>query len=145
MSRFAAVGALGTVLNLLVMGLLVHGVLDIDYLVASVVAAELSILHNFVLQERFVFRDLRRGTRLRRGVQFFGFNNVEALLRVPLLLVLVEVAGLGAVLAQALLLAVAFVGRFLFTSRIVYRPRGVQALPVAPLGGSVTDPVLRAG
>ncbi len=143
MSRFAAVGALGTVLNLLVMALLVHGVLNINYLVASVVAAELSILHNFLLQERFVFQDMRRGSRLRRCVQFFGFNNLEALVRVPLLILLVETVGLGAVLAQAVLLAIAFVGRFLFTSRVVYRPRQVEPLPVLQVAEGAADPVLR--
>ena len=123
MSRFAAVGALGTVVNLTVMALLVHGVFDINYIVASVIAAELSIVHNFLMQERFVFRDMRSGSWLRRFATFLGFNNLEALVRVPVLVLLVEGIGLGAVLGQALLLAVAFVGRFLFTSRVVYRPR----------------------
>jgi dolichol-phosphate mannosyltransferase len=123
MARFAAVGALGTVVNLTVMALLVHGVLDINYVVASVVAAEISILHNFLMQERFVFRDMRRGSWFGRLAQFLGFNNLEALVRVPILVLLVEVLGLGAVLGQAMLLAVAFIGRFLFTSRVIYRPR----------------------
>lgn len=130
MARFAAVGALGTLVNLAVMALLVHGVFDINYLVASVVAAEVSIVQNFLLQERFVFHDVRRGTWASRFVPFAGFNNVEALVRVPVLALLVEVLGLPAVLGQAVLLAVAFVGRFLFTSRVVYRPHDVEPAPV---------------
>jgi dolichol-phosphate mannosyltransferase len=132
MSRFAAVGLLGTVVNLTVMWLLVGGLVDVGYVLASVVAAELSIVHNFLMQERFVFRDVRRGSWTRRFTQFLAFNNVEALARVPLLVVLVEGLGTGAVVGQALLVAVAFVGRFLFTSRVVYRPQQVQPVPVAP-------------
>lgn len=132
MSRFAAVGLLGTVLNLTVMWLLVGGLADVGYIVASVVAAELSILHNFLMQERFVFRDVRRGRWTRRLAQFLAFNNVEALARVPLLVLLVEGVGIGAVAAQALLVAVAFVGRFVFTSRVVYRPEPAQPVAVAP-------------
>jgi dolichol-phosphate mannosyltransferase len=144
MSRFAAVGALGTIVNLAVMALLVHGLIDVNYVLASVVAAEVSILHNFLMQERFVFRDVRRGSALRRGAQFFGFNNVEALVRVPFLVLLVEGIGIGAVSGQALLLAVAFLARFLFTSRVIYRPARVEPAPVI---GDVVEapaqPILR--
>ena len=92
------------------------------------------------MQERFVFRDMRSGSWLRRFATFFGFNNVEALVRVPVLVLLVEGLGLGAVLGQALLLAVAFVGRLLFTSRVVYRPRRTPGVSVLP--GEADAPVL---
>ena len=126
MSRFAAVGALGTIVNLAVMALLVGGVTDLNYVVAAVVAAEVSILHNFLLQERFVFRDLRDGVHSwrRRLGQHLAFNNVEALIRLPFLVLLVETMHVYALLAQAVTLAIAFVARFLFVSRVVYRPHG---------------------
>ena len=136
LTRFSAVGALGTVLNLLVMALLVHGVFDVDYLVAATVAAEISILHNFVLQERFVFRDLRNGANTWRGrlTQHLLYNNAEALIRLPFLILLVETAHVMALLAQAVTLAVAFVARFLFVSRVVYRARPVPATALNPAG-----------
>jgi putative flippase GtrA len=125
MTRFAAVGALGTVVNLLVMALLVHVLYDINYVVAAVLAAEISILHNFVLQERFVFRDMRDGVNSwwDRLSQHLLFNNAEALVRMPFLILLVEMMHVWALLAQAVTLAVAFVARFLFVSRVVYRPK----------------------
>jgi dolichol-phosphate mannosyltransferase len=142
MSRFAAVGALGTVVNLAVMALLVHGSSGVDYVVASVVAAEISILHNFLMQERFVFRDLRGGSWLARLCTFVGFNNLEALARIPVLVLLVQVLGLRPVLGQALLLAVAFLGRFLFTSRVIYRPqRANVAAPLVPRPATLPAPV----
>lgn len=125
MTRFAAVGAPGTVGNLLVMALLVHGPFDINYVVAAVIAAEISILHNFVLQERFVFRDMRDGVNSwwSRLTQHLLFNNAEALVRMPFLILLVERMHVWALLAQAVTLAIAFVARFLFVSRVVYRPK----------------------
>jgi dolichol-phosphate mannosyltransferase len=136
MSRFAAVGALGTVVNLAVMALLL-GPFGFGYVAAAVVAAEVSILHNFLLQERFVFADLRDGVhrRGRRLAQHLAFNNLEALLRLPFLVLLVETMHLYALLAQALTLAVAFVARFLFASRVVYRsPAGSPATAGALAG-----------
>jgi dolichol-phosphate mannosyltransferase len=127
MARFAAVGAFGTVVNLLVMGLLVHAGFNMDYVVAAAIAAEISILHNFVLQERCVFRDMREGAYSRRDrlTQHLLFNNAEALIRLPLLILLVETMHVLALLAQALTLAIAFVARFLFVSHVVYRPKTV--------------------
>lgn len=128
MTRFAAVGAIGTIVNLLVMALLVHGVINISYVVAAVIAAEISILHNFVLQERFVFRDVRAGVNSlgSRLTQHLLFNNAEALVRLPFLILLVETMHVLAVLAQAVTLAIAFVARFLFASLVVYRPKPVN-------------------
>jgi dolichol-phosphate mannosyltransferase len=128
MSRFAVVGALGTVVNLAVMALLLAA--GAHYLVAAIVAAEVSILHNFLMQERFVYRDLRADSRAgkgRRAAMFFGFNNVEALARIPVLALMVSGLGMHPLPAQAVTLAAAFLLRFVFTSRVVYRPRRAPA------------------
>lgn len=132
MSRFAAVGALGTVVNLLVMLGLVS---FMPYVVAALIAAEVSILHNFLLQERFVFHDMRDGVHSwsRRLAQHLAFNNAETLIRLPLLILLVETMHVWAVLAQAVTLAIAFVVRFLFVSRVVYRPRGGRHAATRPI------------
>jgi dolichol-phosphate mannosyltransferase len=122
MGRFAAVGALGTVWNLLLMAALLDS--GVHYLPSAVVASELTIIHNFLMQERFVFRDLRDGEKSfwRRGVTFLAFNNAEALVRLPVLAALVSGIGLAPLLAQGLTLATAFVLRFVFVSQVVYRP-----------------------
>ena len=119
MSRFAAVGALGTMVNLGVMALLVYAQM-FHYVAASLIAAEVSILSNFWMQERLVFRDVRGGSTWRRLGQHLLFNNVEALLRLPLLVVLVQGAQVPPVLGQAVTLGAAFLLRFLFMSRVVY-------------------------
>ena len=132
MSRFAAVGAFGTVVNLVLMWLLVA--LDVHYLAAAVVAAEVSILHNFLMQERFVYRDLVPGSNAswgRRCAMFLGINNVEALCRLPVLAGLVTLLALHPVLAQAITLAVAFVLRFLVVSHVIYNAHHVVPVRVA--------------
>lgn len=135
MGRFAAVGALGTLVNLVAMAVLLHTALASGYVVAAIIAAELSILHNFFLQERFVFRDLRQETPnpwSRRLTQHLLFNNAEALVRLPLLVLLVERLDLAPLVAQAGTLTFAFLVRFVFITRVVYRPAPVVVLPVAP-------------
>ena len=123
MSRFAIIGGMGAVANVAIVALLTW--LGAPWLLAAIVAAELTIVGNFLLQERFVFRDLRhegKGVWARFG-QSFTFNNVETLIRMPIMALLVETMHVAAVLATAITIAVAFVVRFTFHSRIVYRPR----------------------
>jgi dolichol-phosphate mannosyltransferase len=157
MSRFAAVGALGTIVNLLIMWLLLRDT-SLHYLPAAVIATEIAIAHNFVLQERFVFADLSADNRHPRWLRFLHsllYNNVDTLVRLPVLAFLVEAASVPSVLAQGLTLAVAFLARFLFVSTVVYRPRRspeealadappVDVMAIAPLQG-VSTPGPEAG
>ncbi len=156
---FAVVGGVGTVLNLLIMGVLL--LLGTHYVVAALIAAELTILSSFFMQEKLVFAgDRRTASDLRvRILQSVGFNNVEALLRIPILVLLVEMLSLNSILAQAGTLAAAFVIRYLFHSKIVYRKRvtspvvltrHVEAVAAAPAAAeeahsrSVVEPVTAA-
>lgn len=117
---FALVGAVGAVMNLLIMALLHQA--GAHYAVAAAVAAELTILSNFLMQEKIVFGSLRNkanGFR-KRFAQSFGFNNLDALLRLPVLFLAVDVFLIDPIAAQAVTLLAAFVLRYLFHSRIVY-------------------------
>ncbi|SDS22777.1 dolichol-phosphate mannosyltransferase [Paraoerskovia marina] len=130
MSRFAVIGATGAVLNLAIMaGLMSLGVV---YVWAAVVAALVTITGNFLLQERFVFRDLREGRSVwRRFAESFSFNATEAAVRLPFLVWIVEATTVPAVLAQAVTIAVAFLLRFVFHARVVYRQG--RTSPTSPL------------
>lgn len=123
MPRFAIVGAIGAVLNLVLMALLLA--VDVHYLPAAIVATEVTIVTNFLMTERWVFRDLQGSSRPRvaRFLQFFLFNNIEAVLRMPVLVLLVESVGINELVAQAASLVFAFLLRFTFVSRVIYRPR----------------------
>jgi len=103
------------------------------------VATEITILHNFLLQERFVFGTSTNGHYGWRSrlLQFAAFNNVETALRLPLLVLVVSRFTLNAVVAQGLTLAVAFTARFLFVSRVTYRSRRPQV--GSPTGAPTTE------
>ncbi|MEQ7739107.1 GtrA family protein [Escherichia coli] len=128
MSKFAAVGAFGTVLNLAIMAVILG--LGSHYLLAAIVATELTILSNFLMQERLVFRDRLDGRPFRQRIlASFGFNNIETCLRMPMLVFLVSVLLVPSLVAQAATLAVAFLIRFAFTSRVIYSIRPVASHP----------------
>ncbi len=135
---FAVVGGIGTVLNLMIMAFLLS--FGAHYVLAAIVAAELTILTNFVMQEKLVFAgDRRSASAVRtRFAQSVGFNNVEALLRMPILVLLVELLSFNSILAQAGTLAAAFVVRYMFHAKVVYRKRDtVPALAGTPEGEAV--------
>ncbi len=127
MSAFAVIGGLGAVLNLLIMAILTMA--GAHYVVAAVIAAEVTIVGNFLLAERFVFGDMvgSASSFRTRFAKSFSFNNAEALIRIPILSLLVETWHLSAILAAAITLGAAFIVRFVFHSLVVYAPRSEQA------------------
>ncbi|MEZ3160288.1 glycosyltransferase family 2 protein [Microbacterium sp. BWT-B31] len=129
MSLYAVIGALGAVVNVAIVWALTQ--LGMGYIFAAIIAAETTIVGNFLLQERFVFHDMRdaaSGTWV-RFAKSFAFNNAEALIRIPIIALMVESWHFSAVVATALTLIVAFVVRFVFHSLVVYAPRKPGARP----------------
>ena len=123
MSAFAVVGGIGAIANLLITwGLTSIGV---QYLVASVIASVLTIVGNFLALEYLVFADMRAesGLMRHRFLKSFTFNGIEAIVRIPLLWLLVSAAHLHVVIATALTLIAAFVVRFVYHALVVYAPK----------------------
>lgn len=123
MSLFALIGVIGAAANLGIMWALTAA--GVPYIWAAIIGAEVTIIGNFVLQERFVFADMRTDARA-LGIRFassFAFNNVEAALRIPVMALMVESWHISSVVATGLSLIVAFFARFLFHSLVVYAPR----------------------
>ncbi|WP_106816258.1 glycosyltransferase [Microbacterium timonense] len=129
MSLFAIIGGLGAVANVAIVWALTH--IGVDYIVAAIIAAEATIIGNFLLQERFVFQDMRESASgvWQRFAKSFAFNNAEALIRIPIVAVMVSTGHISAVLATAITLIVAFFVRFMFHSLVVYAPRKPGAAP----------------
>lgn len=123
MSAFALVGGVGAIANLVIMWGLIR--LGMDYLPASIIASEITIIGNFLLLEYLVFSDMRAesGSMAQRFLKSFTFNNAEAVIRIPVLWVLVENAHIPSVVAAALTLVAAFVVRFVFHALVVYAPK----------------------
>ncbi|MBW9121142.1 glycosyltransferase [Microbacterium trichothecenolyticum] len=129
MSLFAVIGGLGAVANVAIVWALTYW--GVDYIVAAIVAAEVTIIGNFLLQERFVFQDMREnasGVWL-RFAKSFSFNNAEAVIRIPIVAMMVSTGHISAVVATAITLVVAFFLRFLFHSLVVYAPRKANVEP----------------
>lgn len=125
-SGFAAIGALGAVANLAIMAVLQH--FGMWYLAAAIIAAVVTIIGNFLLQERLIFNDLRAGARSvwHRFGHTFAFNGTETAIRTTLLWLIVESTTLPSVLVQAVLIVFGFALRFLYQSRVVYK----QSAPI---------------
>jgi dolichol-phosphate mannosyltransferase len=129
MSLFAVIGGLGAIANVAIVWALTQ--LDVNYIVAAIIASEATIIGNFLLQERFVFQDMK-GEASGVWVRFaksFTFNNAELLIRIPIVALMVSGGHISVVIATAITLFVAFIVRFVFHSLVVYAPRkpGVQA------------------
>lgn len=136
MSLFALIGGVGAVANLAIMWALTT--MGMPYIWAAIIGAEITIVGNFFLQERFVFGDMRTDARSvgSRFAASFTFNNVEAALRIPVMALMVETWHISSVLATGLSLVVAFFARFLFHSLFVYAPQRGRARSAA--AGPVT-------
>lgn len=131
MSAFALVGGAGAIANLVIMWGLIR--LGMDYVPASIIASEITIIGNFLLLEYLVFSDMRAesGRMLHRFAKSFTFNNAEAIIRIPVLAWLVETTHIHSVVAAGLTLIAAFVVRFVFHALVVYAPRGRKTAVVA--------------
>jgi len=145
MGRFALIGGIGAVANIGIMWVLT--LLGVDYIVAAIVGAAVTIVGNFVLQELFVFRD-DRADAPRLWVRFaasVSFNSIEAALRIPLMALMVESWHISSVIATAISLVVAFLARFLFHALVVYAPRRRRAAAVGePPTDTAVQRILRA-
>jgi putative flippase GtrA len=133
--RFNAVGVLGFAVQLGLLALLVR--LDVHYLVATAIAVEAAILHNFLWHERWTWADRTPGPASARLVRLARFHLVNGgvsltgnLLLMPLL---VRVCGLPVVLANTTAVlacaAVNFCGadRLVFSHRITATGFGEEA------------------
>ncbi|MDP3949168.1 glycosyltransferase [Microbacterium sp.] len=140
MSLFAVIGGIGAVANLAIMWALTT--MGMPYIWAAIIGAEVTIVGNFFLQERFVFGDMRpdaRGVGARFAASF-TFNNIEAALRIPIMALMVETWHISSVLATGLSLIVAFFARFLFHSLFVYAPRRARGRTDAASAVSESKP-----
>ena len=123
MSLFAVIGGLGAIANIAIVWALTG--LGVNYIVAAIIASEVTIIGNFLLQERFVFQDMKGEASgvWARFAKSFTFNNAELLIRIPIVALMVTGGHISVVIATAITLFVAFIVRFVFHSLVVYAPR----------------------
>ena len=121
--KFNSVGALGIVVQILVLGALT-GLLGIHYLLATALAVEAAVLHNFVWHEHWTWGDRRgldRSRLLGRLVRFNLTNGAFSILgNLVFMRLLVESLGVHYLLANLVTIAICSLLNFLVSDRFVF-------------------------
>jgi putative flippase GtrA len=124
--KFNAVGALGVCLQLSGLAVLV-GALGVNYLLATGIAVELTVVHNFLWHEYFTWRDRTRsvgGGFFRRLLTFNASNGLVSLAGNLLLMrVLVGVAEVPYVMASGIAILSCSLANFLLAELMVFAAR----------------------
>jgi putative flippase GtrA len=119
LAKFCTVGAIGYAINLAVYKLLLDGA-GLYYVVAATGSFLVAATNNYLLNRVWTFRE-ERGHVAYQGLRFLVVSGLAYLANLALLALLVEVAGLGKFVAQAiaivLVVPVNFVGNKLWSFR----------------------------
>jgi putative flippase GtrA len=120
LAKFCAVGGSGYVVNLCVFAFSV-GVLDVHHLVAATIAFVVAVTNNFWWNRHWTF-DARGGRAGFQAPRFFAVSIAAFLVALTILELLVSLAGVPEVLAQAISIAVStplnFVGNKIWSFAI---------------------------
>jgi dolichol-phosphate mannosyltransferase len=142
---FGLIGLSGFVPNLALLWLLTTWAPGLHYAPAEIIANQAGLLWNFALIDSFVYRNQRRHHR--RGVRLLSFaavGNADLVARIPLAALFISAAGMAALPATALAMAIVFTARFLVVDRWVYRrlrTRDTAVTITRPAPEPVPDPV----
>lgn len=124
--KFNAVGALGLLVQLGSLGLFVH-VLGLHYLLATALAVEAAVLHNFAWHIRWTWADRQGVAVSSSGVMLLRFNLTTGMISIAgnllFMRVLAGAAGLEPVLANLLSIGLCSLVNFLVCDHFVFLPR----------------------
>ena len=126
--RFNLVGVAGFVLQIAALALLLRA--GVHYLVATALAVEVAILHNFFWHERWTWRDRPAGgrSRLARLARFHLLNGSVSLGgNLIVMRVLVGALGLPALLSNLLAVLACALANYAASDRVVFLPAGDAA------------------
>lgn len=121
--KFAVIGVLGTLLNLLLMTFMVE-VFATGVLPASVLAIEIAIIHNFLFNNFWTFGIKRSKRSL--VTRFLHYNLASCgslVINVSVTALLIRI-GAWYLLAQTIGIATAFTSNYLVSSRLVFSGSG---------------------
>ena len=121
--KFNAVGAMGIVVQLAALTLLKSGV-HLNYLLATALAVEAAVIHNFFWHERYTWADRESTSRLIRFAKFNLSNGAISILgNVALMRLLVGAIGLNYFIANGLSIAGCSLLNFVVSDRLVFTGR----------------------
>jgi putative flippase GtrA len=128
--KFNAVGAVGIGVQLAVLTALKSG-LELNYLLATGMAVEAALLHNFFWHERFTWADRRVRFSFERLVKFnLTTGGVSIVGNLVAMKLLVEVGHLEYLFANLLSIAGCSIVNFLVADRAIF----IREIPAAPQG-----------
>jgi putative flippase GtrA len=117
--KFNAVGAIGICVQLGVLAGLRSG-LGMNYLLATALAVETAVLHNFFWHERFTWADRQLGATARRLWKFNFTTGVFSLAGNVILTKLLVDAGAGYLAANASAIVLCSIVNFFVNDRVVF-------------------------
>jgi dolichol-phosphate mannosyltransferase len=121
MIQFGLVGLAGLAVNTVALWLFATPMWGgLPYLVAAVLATQVSSAWNFFGYETWVYPGAKRSRWWSRLLRTTAVNDAALIFRLPLMALLVEIVGIGYLVANALTLFLLFVSRFLVSDRLIY-------------------------
>jgi len=117
--RFAIVGALGVVVNLLSLWLMRYS-LSLEHEVASLIAIEVSLMNNFLLNDIWTFRRRRRGGFLRSLLSYHLTNSIGLMTQFTVSSAAHRLLGLESVLSQSIGILLGFIANYSLSRRMVW-------------------------
>ncbi len=122
--KFNLVGAIGIAVQLAMLAVLTSG-LQVEYLLATALAVETAVLHNFIWHERYTWADRRSLRRRDVAARLLRFNCTTGAISIGgnllLMRLLVGQAHLPAIVANLITIAACSVVNFLVSDRVVFR------------------------
>jgi len=119
--KFNTVGAMGVAVQLAALALLKGG-LHIHYLIATVLAIEIALLHNFIWHQRWTWRDRGAGGLAGRLLRFHLANGlVSMVVNVALMRILVGRMHWPYLAANLVAIAAGSLINFFLGDRLVFR------------------------
>ena len=145
--KFNFVGAVGIAVQLAVLALLTR-VLRLEYMIATVVAVEATVLHNFLWHERYTWMERRHPAHFWRRLWHFNLSNglISILGNVAIMRLLVGSVHLPVLVANMIAIATCGLLNFLVSDRMVFRHRPAKSgSSPAPGQESVKQPAETVG
>ena len=117
--RFSIIGALGTLVNLLSLYVMRY-FLGLEHELASIIAIEISLLNNFILNDIWTFRKRRRGSIISSLLNYHLANLLGIMTQFSISMSLYRFFGMESILSQFIGIIVGFIVNYSLSRRIVW-------------------------
>lgn len=117
--KFAIVGAIGTLVNLIALWLLRYP-LGMEHELASISAIEISVINNFILNDLWTFRGKRRDGLLRSLLSYHFTNSLGIAAQFTLSSMLHRLTGLESLLSQFAGIITGFIINYALSKRLIW-------------------------